>query len=203
MKLAGSCLAVLLLRVSMLAGVCTADPLSGDRRHEFQFFGGYSPASTTLIGTTTGRRFVVAGFNYSYRCGAWEHVSLSYTAGAMPAAVLLQPSYYGMPAHAVYGVGITPLGMTLDVARKHPLYPFFQVDGGIIASTERIPVNVTDATALNFLVDFGGGVKWHPSGRCYGIELGYKFLHISNAFTTPVNPGVDNNVFYAGFLLFR
>jgi hypothetical protein len=64
-------------------------------------------------------------------------------------------------------------------------------------------VNVTDATALNFLVDFGGGVKWHPSGRCYGIELGYKFLHISNAFTTPVNPGVDNNVFYAGFLLFR
>jgi hypothetical protein len=31
------------------------------------------------------------------------------------------------------------------------------------------------------------------------ISLGYKFLHISNGFTSPVNPGVDNNVFYAGF----
>jgi hypothetical protein len=33
--------------------------------------------------------------------------------------------------------------------------------------------------------------------------LGYKFLHISNGFTSAVNPGVDNNVFYAGFSILR
>jgi len=33
--------------------------------------------------------------------------------------------------------------------------------------------------------------------------LGYKFLHISNGFTSPVNPGVDNNVFYAGFSILK
>ena len=35
------------------------------------------------------------------------------------------------------------------------------------------------------------------------ITLGYKFLHISNGFTSAVNPGVDNNVFYAGFSILK
>jgi len=51
------------------------------------------------------------------------------------------------------------------------------------------------ATALNFLVDFDGGVKWRPRTKRYGFEAGYKFLHISNAFTTSVDPGVDNNLY--------
>lgn len=46
-------------------------------------------------------------------------------------------------------------------------------------------------------------MRWHPKDRKYGFELGYKLLHISNASTTPVDPGVDNNVFYAGFVIFR
>jgi hypothetical protein len=193
---------LLALPMCSFAGVCTADLPADDVRHEFQFFAGYSPASSTLIGTTTGRRFLAAGFHYSYRCGARKHVSISYTAGMMPAAILLQPAATA-PAHAVYGFAITPVGLTVDFARDRTVYPFFQLDGGIIASTERIPENVTDATALNFLVDFGGGVKWRPEGHRSGFVLGYRFLHISNAFTTPVNPGVDNNVFYAGFSLFR
>jgi hypothetical protein len=194
-----------------IAGLCTSDPLPNDSRHEFQFFAGYSPASATLIGTTTGRRFVAAGFDYSYRCWAGRHVSTSFTAGVTPAAILLQPAMvtegqfflHTEPPHAVYGFGVTPVGVTVDFARNKSVYPFFQFDGGIVASTERIPVNVTDATALNFLFDFGGGVKWRPHEGRVGFELGYRFLHISNAFTTPVNPGVDNNVFYAGVLLFR
>jgi hypothetical protein len=98
---------------------------------------------------------------------------------------------------------VTPVGFTFDFARTYAIYPFFEINGGIIASTEPIPVNVPDATALNFLVDFGGGVKWRPRLKGYGFEAGYKFLHISNAFTTSVNPGVDNNLFYIGFSLFR
>jgi len=203
MKLVLASLALVFIPVSAPAGICSLDPAPGDSRHEFQFFAGYSPASATLIGATVDRRFIAAGLFYSYRCGAWPHTSLSFTAGAMPVATLLQPTYYGMPAHAVYGFGITPIGLTFDVARTRTLYPFFQADGGIIASTERIPVNVTDATALNFLFDFGGGLKWHPRQRRYGLEFGYKFLHISNGFTTPVNPGVDNNLFFAGVELFR
>ena len=57
-------------------------------------------------------------------------------------------------------------------------------------------------TALNFLIDLGGGVRI-KTGERHTISLGYKFLHVSNGFTSAVNPGVDNNVFYAGFSFLR
>ena len=123
----------------------------------------------------------------------------------MPAAIVRQPNltYYSeffattTPAHSVYGFGITPLGFTFDFERAHKVYPFAQIDGGIIASTESIPDNIANTSALNFLFDFGGGVKWRPNDR-YAFTFGYKFLHISNAGTTSVNPGLDNNLVYAG-----
>jgi hypothetical protein len=181
------------------AGFCSAD--SEPARHDFEFFAGYSPVSATLIGTTTDRRFVLAGFGYSYRCWIWSGVSIAYSGELLPAAVLLQPGQYlpqFVPSHAVYGFAVTPLGFTADFGRRHRVYPYLQTNEGIIASSEPIPINVTGATGLNFLIDVGAGVRM-KTGQRGAISLGYKFLHISNGFTSAVNPGVDNNVFYAGF----
>ena len=184
------------------AGVCTSDPLPGEHRHEFEFFAGYSPVSTTLIGTTSGDRFVAAGFSYSYRCWAWKRASISFTPGILPAAVVLEPAPAAyQPTRRVYGFGITPLGFRLELLRIRRVSPFIQTDGGIIASTQPIPFG--SPSGLNFLVDLGAGVRWHPKDRKYAFELGYKLLHISNAATSYTDPGLDNNLFYAGFLLFR
>lgn len=184
------------------AGFCTSDPTPQGARHDLRFLAGYSPVSATLIGTASDRRFVLAGFDYSYRCWGWQHASISYTGGLFPAAILLQPTQAFAPAHAVYGFGVTPLGFTFDFARNRKVYPFLETDEGIIASTQPIPENVPGGTGLNFLVDFGGGVRI-KSGDRHAITLGYRFLHISNGFTTDVNPGVDNNVFYVGFSFLR
>jgi hypothetical protein len=183
------------------AAFCSPASSPAELHHDFQFFAGYSPVSATLIGTTTDRRFLLAGFGYSYRCWVWSGVSISYSGELMPAAVLLQPGQFlpqFVPAHAVYGFGVTPLGFTADFGRRHRVYPFLQTNEGIIASSEPIPINVPGATGLNFLIDLGGGVRFKMDEK-RAITLGYKFLHISNGFTSPVNPGVDNNVFYAGF----
>jgi hypothetical protein len=204
-------LAILASPAACRAGFCTADATPPGARHDFRFLAGYSPVSATLIGVTTDRRFVLAGFDYSYRCWAWQHASISYTGGLFPAAILLQPAEslaYGpyaailSPSHAVYGFGVTPVGFTLDFARNRKVYPFVETDEGIIASAQRIPENVPGGTGLNFLLDLGGGVRIR-SGDRHAITLGYRFLHISNAFTTDVNPGVDNNVFYVGFSFLR
>jgi hypothetical protein len=191
-------LAILLLvpAVPTWAAFCSENSSAADPRHDFQFFGGYSPVSVTLIGTTTDRRFFMAGFRYSYRCWAWPSVSISYSGELMPAAVLFEP------AHAVYGFAVTPLGFTADFGRNRKVYPFLETNEGIIASSEPIPINVLGATGLNFLIDLGGGVRIR-TGQRRAISLGYKFLHISNGFTTPVNPGVDNNVFYMGFSILK
>jgi len=176
------------------AGVCSTN--STEPRHDFRFFAGYSPVSATLIGTTTDRQFLLAGFGYSYRCWVWPNVSISYTGELIPAAVLFEPT------HAVYGFAVTPLGFTADFGRRHRAYPYIETNEGIIASSEPIPINVAGATGLNFLIDVGGGVRI-KTGERRAISLGYRFLHISNGFTSPVNPGVDNNVFYAGFSILR
>jgi hypothetical protein len=193
--------AILLLLSAATAwgAFCSSSP--SEPRHDFQFFAGYSPVSATLIGTTTDRRFLVAGFSYSYRCWIWSGVSISYSGELMPAGILFEPHQY-QAAHAVYGFGVTPLGFTADFGRRHSVYPFLQTNEGIIASTEPIPINVNGATGLNFLIDVGGGVHIKTGPR-RAITLGYKFLHISNGFTSAVNPGVDNNVFYAGFSVLR
>ena len=123
----------------------------------------------------------------------------------MPAAILLQPIQYlpqFVPAHSVYGFAVTPLGFTFDFGRRRTVYPFLQTNEGIIASSEPIPINVTGASGLNFLIDVGGGVRI-KAGERHAVTFGYKFLHISNGFTSAVNPGVDNNVFYAGFAILR
>jgi len=195
--------APLLSALPAWAGVCSAD--SEPARHDFQFFAGYSPVSSTLIGTTTNRRFILAGFGYSYRCWIWSGISIAYTGELLPAAVLLQPAEYlpqFVPSHAVYGFAVTPLGFTADFGRHRRIYPYLQTNEGILASSQPIPINVPDATGLNFLIDVGGGVRF-KTGQRRAISLGYKFLHISNGFTTAVNPGVDNNVFYAGFSILK
>jgi hypothetical protein len=196
---------ILLSSTPAWAAFCSPDSSPSEPRHDFQFFAGYSPVSATLIGTTADRRFFLAGFGYSYRCWVWSGVSISYTGEIMPAAVLLQPAQYlpqFVPAHSVYGFGITPLGFTADFGRRHKAYPFVETNEGIIASSEPIPIDVSGATGLNFLIDLGGGVRI-KMGERRAITLGYKFLHISNGFTSPVNPGADNNVFYAGFSILR
>jgi hypothetical protein len=138
----------------------------------------------------------VAGFGYSYRCWMWSGASISYSGEMMPAAVLSQPG------HSTYGFAITPLGFTAEFDRHRRAYPFLQTDEGVVASAEPIPINVIGATGLNFLIDVGGGVKLRVGAR-HAVSLGYKFLHISNGFTSAVNPGVDNNVFYAGFSVMK
>jgi lipid A 3-O-deacylase PagL len=187
------------------AAFCSTDSAPAEPRHDFEFFAGYSPVSATLIGTTSNRRFIVAGFGYSYRCWVWPSVSIAYTGELMPAAILLQPGQY-LPqfsaSHTVYGFAITPLGFTADFGRRHKVYPFVETNEGIIACSEPIPINVPSATGLNFLIDLGGGVRIQ-AGQHRAISLGYKFLHISNGFTSAVNPGVDNNVFYAGFSILK
>jgi len=185
---------VFALPAILQAGFCS--DANRQPRHDFQVFAGYSPLSATLIGTATDRRLALAGFAYSYRCWIWNSLSVSYTAAAMPATILIEP------AHAVYGFAVAPVGFTFDLARNRRVHPFAETIGGIVASTEPIPENQPDATGLNFFFDVGGGIRWRVGERG-AVSLGYRFFHISNAYTTSFNPGVDNNVFYVGYSFLR
>jgi hypothetical protein len=52
--------------------------------------------------------------------------------------------------------------------------------------------------AFNYTFELGGGVEWQY-GRQRAVRIGYKFHHLSNAYTAPNNPGLDGAVFLVGF----
>jgi hypothetical protein len=175
-------------------------------RHEYQFLAGYSPKSSTLVGTTRDRRFFQAGFAYSYRCWTLGAFGISPTATMLPMAMVFQPDYPvtdgQIPAHSVYGLSVLPLGLTFDLKPRATFGVFGETHGGIIASAEPVPIDTADATGLNFIFDFGVGARWRFRDA-HALRFGYRFVHISNAGTTAFNPGVDNNVLYASFSILR
>ena len=195
----------LLIPAAARSGICT-EGVSGPRS-DVQIFAGYSPGSPTLIGSEPNRQLALAGLGYGYRCWTPGSVSIYYTVAAMPAAILRvptqtiyrfdPPSEHLVDAHSVYGFAVAPIGFTFEFGRRR-VHPFLETLGGVIASTEPIPENQPDASGLNFLFDFGGGIRWDIGPR-RAVVIGYKFLHISNAGTTSFNPGVDNNVIYFGY----
>ncbi len=84
-------------------------------RHRFSFLAAI-PQSATLIGTSSDRRFILGAFEYSYRCWQSGTIAISFAPSPMPAAILLQPQE-NVPAHAVYGFVVSPIGFTFEPAQ--------------------------------------------------------------------------------------
>jgi hypothetical protein len=61
-------LAMALALPSILRGGFCSSDVGAEPRHDFQFLAGYSPASIALIHGASDRRYVLAGFSYSYTC---------------------------------------------------------------------------------------------------------------------------------------
>jgi hypothetical protein len=97
----------------------------------------------------------------------------------------------------VYGVGVAPAGLRAE-ARVHPAVRLYAAAAaGVALFSRNVPVR--DARRLNATAEWGGGAV---VGAASGVaaQLGFKYHHLSNAYTAARNPGVDGRVFYAGVL---
>ena len=61
---------------------------------------------------------------------------------------------------------------------------------------------LADAARFNFTFDFSGGVQIVNSNR-HAFTIGYKYQHISNGYRATYNPGVDLQMIFVGFSVFR
>lgn len=134
----------------------------------------YAPAITPLIIVTNNPEWVREG----QVGGGVGYVSLRET-GRSP----------------VYGTGFAPVGVELAVAGPRGLVAYGNGGVGGVWFSRNMPR--PEARRFNYTFDFGGGLRLHR-GRRLGLQLGYKFLHISNAYTAQANPGVDANILYGG-----
>lgn len=179
--------------------------------NEFGVWGAISFDSTTLIGKTPDARFGNIGLRYGRVLAASKTVAFEWTIDAIPLAVLTNDRFTFVPIGpgsiavqrirpSVYAWGLAPIGLKFNFRRQHRVQPFANGTGGFLYFREDVPV--AGAKRFNFTFDFGGGVQIINSSR-RAFTIGYKYSHISNAYRSPINPGVDVQMVYAGFSIFK
>jgi len=94
----------------------------------------------------------------------------------------------------------SPIGLKFNFRRSRSVQPFGQATGGFLYFSQQVPV--TGGSQYNFTFDFSGGVQI-VNGKRHSFIIGYKFQHISNGSTALFNPGVDAQMIFGGFSLFR
>lgn len=183
--------------------ICAALPVAAqDANNEFGVWAGFSPRSPTVIGTAPDRQYAIAALRYGRMLLRGRHLAWEYTIDAVPAAILLQPPGPDGGRPAVYGFGISPIGFKLAFRPHSRLQPFVSASGGFVYSVQPIPIDVPGATQFNFTFHFGAGIQYF-TGAHWSFSAGYRLDHISNAYRSNVNPGVDANVIFAGVSFWR
>ena len=204
------CMVVTLCLALTASSHAQADPVALERgTNELGFWAGYSPNNPTAIGTTTDRPFFELNLQYARVLTGGEKWALKYLVEVVPVALISQPRQQTVvqgneliiadapgTRREIYGGGISPIGLQVNFRRGHMLQPYINGTAGMLYFTDQVPV--TDSSQFNFAVSWGAGVQiWHRENQ--SISLGYKFHHISNANSATRNPGVDSNLFYAGY----
>ena len=189
-------------------------------------FGGWAGASFFAPGTNflgggflggeNDRDLYLVGVRGEWLLATGRHLALAATVDAIPLAVVTRNPYYTDRVVAsgvsrsgdrvnllqktgrgpVYGFGGAPLGLELFGPRVHAVRPYLASAAGVLWFTRNTPE--PEARRLNATFEFGGGLRI-ASSEHRAVLVGWKFYHLSNAFTAPYNPGLDGNVFYLGF----
>ncbi len=180
------------------------------RWNEFGVWGSISFDSPTLIGKTPDARFGNIGLRYGRVLKTSKTVAFEWTIDAIPVAILSNSRFVIVPSgsgfiftqtrKSVYGWGAAPIGLKFNFRRNRRVQPFGQATGGFLYFNE--PVPVAGAARFNFTFDFSGGVQIVNSKR-RAFTIGYKYQHISNANRASFNPGVDVQMIFAGFSVFK
>lgn len=181
--------------------------------NEFGFWGGFSPAASTVFGglhddEAEDRKFAIAAFRYGRTLAANDSLALQYTLDAVPLAVatgtIVSRTTVGgvttFQRETAYGGGVTPLGLQLDFANGSKVHPFVHLNGGLLWFNKSVPIE--DAGKLALVGEAGGGVRIFTSER-RAVSLGVRFHHISNGDRAGSNRGLNQFVIYAGFSIFK
>jgi hypothetical protein len=170
-----------------------------------------SPAGSYL-GATAGREFFLAAVQYGRTVAANRRVALEYTLDFIPVAVVTKnptPEFDSGPhanrgnevqVSSVYGFGFSPVGLKFYFVQSQRSRLFLSASAGFLSFKEEVPL--PEARKFNFAFDFGGGIQLLASAR-WGLTLGYRLHHLSNANTADANPGLDASIFYLGISSFR
>jgi hypothetical protein len=166
--------------------------------NEFGLWAGGSPDSSRIFGNTEDRKLVLFALRYGRILAAWDWVSLEYTLDIFPAALVFEPDRVRRGSSTIYGAGLSPLGLKFNFGQSW-IQPFVATSVGFLYFEDDVPV--PDSSRFNFTPEIGLGLQFFLAPK-RALTVGYKLHHMSNAYTSRSNPGMDSHVFYMGFSFF-
>jgi hypothetical protein len=93
------------------------------------------------------------------------------------------------------GAGIVPLGWRWNLQPRGRVFPYAEVGGGALWTTDAMPAGTTGS---NFMTHAGVGVRV-LGGDGRGLMVGYRLHHISNGNRVARNPGVNAHMLVIGW----
>ena len=167
-------------------------PEAGGNEVQFWAGGGHSVA-----GGTGNTEVVNAGLRYGWVLTGLHGPGflkgrLEYTVDAVPLAMVFQR------ANTAYGLGFNPFGLKWNFGRHGSISPFFELGGGLLFTTHRVPPGTSSA---NFTPQAAIGIQHLGERMTWGIEA--RYLHISDAGLTSFNPGINTFQVRLGLGAFR
>jgi hypothetical protein len=142
---------------------------------------------------------VLATANRAYRYQHGDCVPADCGQSHFPEAVrYIKYGYMGV-RYAAFGFGFLPLGVGLRFPVTTRIALTTATAAGIYWFSRPVPEQ--EAARLNFVAEVGPAIELTFRDK-QALALGYRFQHISNAGTAPVNLGLNTHLLTIG-LLFR
>jgi hypothetical protein len=113
---------------------------------------------------------------------------LEYAVEAMPVFWVFQKG------NTAYGGGINPFAFKWALDTHRSVVPYFEIGGGTLFTNVKTPPGTSQ---INFTT--GGALGLHFLRSKYNISTEVRFMHISNAGMTTLNPGINTIQFRLGF----
>ncbi len=175
----------------------------------------------TRAGDTRDRDLYFVGVRARWQLLRSRRVELAYIADILPAVVSTgMPSYADVPPscppsgpcvipasirqemtrQAVYGAGVAPAGLELRLNVTRFLAFLARGDAGLVYFPR--PVPDPEGRRLNFLGEAAVAAEVRLAQRVW-LTGGYRFNHISNGGSAPVNTGMDSRMLELGLTFVR
>lgn len=150
-------------------------------------------------GITPDRQHLVLGVHLEAPVLRVGPATLSYAPSVTPVIRITHVRSAGsteLQEPPAIGMGLAPFGFALRIQVAPSLAIFGNSAVGAAWFSRQVPV--PDSREFNFTLEWGGGIElWRTPSQ--SVELGYTFHHLSNLYSRPQNPGLDANLFYAGW----
>jgi hypothetical protein len=116
------------------------------------------------------------------------HGRLEYAVDIVPVFLLLQKT------NTAYGAGVNPFAFKWALDTRRSVVPYFEIGGGTLFTNTRVPEGTS---RVNFTTS--GALGLHFLGSKHNISTEVRFMHISNAGLSSLNPGINTIQFRLGF----